>query len=183
MTAKRTNRQLRDAFFDAIRRRRPDAVKEMKFEFLRPRTALSERPDLLGRIARALEKHGRFTREEFIPTDRVLHCDIFIPSEKLVVEIDEAQHFTRPRALSLGAYPRSAPVGFSKREWIRRSLETDARDNDPPYRDEQRAFRDAMRDLLLPLHGFKPVRRIFIGELESDIETNGKWRRLLDGSL
>lgn len=164
-----SHKQLRDAFFATFQQRYPDAIREESFNFLRPRSALSNYPELLNPVAKALEKHGRFSRNEFLPTDRTLHCDIFIPKKKLIIEIDERQHFTKLRALSLKAYPASARVDFSIDEWIQRSLSMDVKDNDPPYRDEQRAFLDAMRDLLLPIHGFKPVRRVFIKDLESTV--------------
>jgi hypothetical protein len=40
-----------------------------------------------------------------------------------------------------------------------------AGDNSPIYRDEQRAFYDAVRDILLPEFGFKPV----VGIYENDV--------------
>jgi very-short-patch-repair endonuclease len=98
-------------------------------------------------------------------TNGKLSFDFFVPGINLVIEFDERQHFTLPRAASLRAYPNNAKLGFDKEKWIRLCEDINAGDNSPAYRDEQRAFYDAIRDIMAPRVGLKPVIRIY----ESDI--------------
>lgn len=90
-----------------------------------------------------------------------LCCDFYIPACRLVIEFDEKQHFTPLRAESLRAYPTGTTVGFSKERWTDLCDEIRAGDNSPIYRDEQRAFYDSVRDILLPELGYAPVLRVF----------------------
>lgn len=94
-----------------------------------------------------------------------LSFDFFVPGKCLVIEFDERQHFTLPRAASLRAYPDRTTLGFDKGKWIQLCEEINAGDNSPEYRDEQRAFYDAIRDIMAPRIGLKPVIRIY----ESDV--------------
>jgi len=98
-------------------------------------------------------------------TNRMLSFDFFVTRINVAVEFDERQHFTLPRAASLRAYPDSAMLGYDKGKWIRLCEEINAGDNSPAYRDEQRAFYDAIRDIMAPRIGLKPVIRIY----ESDV--------------
>lgn len=90
-----------------------------------------------------------------------LCCDLYLPAQRLIIEFDEKQHFTLPRAASLRAYPRNVRLAFDRERWIRLSSEIRAGDHNPPYRDEQRAFYDSVRDLLAPELGYLPVLRLF----------------------
>ncbi|MGA2262880.1 MAG: hypothetical protein ABSH28_15780 [Acidobacteriota bacterium] len=87
-----------------------------------------------------------------------LACDFYLPDQRLIVEYDERQHFTRPRALSLALYPSELDLGFDRAEWIRSCERTDAHDSSPAYRDEQRAYYDAVRDILAAQNGVRLVR-------------------------
>jgi len=93
----------------------------------------------------------------FTPGKKLL-CDFYVPQEQLIIEYDERQHFTEPRALSLGEYPLELSLGFDRRGWIDECRKVLARDNDPRYRDEQRAFYDALRDILAARSGFTLIR-------------------------
>jgi very-short-patch-repair endonuclease len=99
----------------------------------------------LEQIFTALRSHRGFT--SFARPGQRLRCDILIPSQKLIVEYDERQHFTIPRAIALRLYPAEIAIGFDRGEWIAHCETIAATDNDPPYRDEQRAFYDSVRDL------------------------------------
>jgi hypothetical protein len=79
------------------------------------------------------------------------------------VEFDEAQHFTRPRALALERYAASLNVGFSRQRWLQLCAELNRHDNSPPYRDEQRAWFDMLRDFAPACLGLQPVVRIYAG--------------------
>jgi hypothetical protein len=114
--------------------------------------------DLMGTLVavesvRGLSIQGR--------KNHVLRCDFYLPAHRMIIEFDERQHFTLPRAASLRAYPTTVPLGFDKERWIALCEEIQAADNDPFYRDEQRAFYDSIRDIVAPKMGFKPVVRIF----------------------
>lgn len=90
-----------------------------------------------------------------------LSCDFYLPEVNLIIEFDERQHFTSLREASLKAYPSDIKIGFDKQRWIDLSIKIKAGDNNPIYRDEQRAFYDSLRDIIAPQIGLKPVVRIF----------------------
>ncbi len=64
----------------------------------------------------------------------------------------------------LSAYPDDHPIGFSRDRWIALCEKLNARDNDPPYRDEQRAWYDALRDIIPSLEGLQPTVRIYASD-------------------
>jgi hypothetical protein len=114
--------------------------------------------DDLKTIYEALQKHRDF--KEFIRAKRLPSGDFFIPKQKLIVEFDESQHFTLPRRITLTNYPESLDLGFDKNKWMRLCETINAKDNDPPYRDEQRAWYDTLRDFLPSIRGLKPITRL-----------------------
>jgi hypothetical protein len=97
----------------------------------------------------------------------------------LILEVDERQHFNHYRALTLERYPRSVRVAFPLKVWIERSWRRKPSSGgrasrpcpplfpDPGGRHQQRAFRDALADLLPQLYGWMPTLRI------ADFEVNG----------
>jgi len=98
----------------------------------------------LATIYQALQKlRGHF---EFAKAKKLPRVDFFIPSEKIIIEFDESQHFTEPRGIALGLYPKTKQYGFSVDRWRNLCRYLNKRDNDPPYRDEQRAWYDTLRD-------------------------------------
>ena len=94
-----------------------------------------------------------------------LACDFFIPSENLIIEYDENQHFTEQRAESLAHYPSNQNLSFNKDKWREACANIKATDNDPLYRDEQRAFYDSVRDILAARNGI-PLIRIKHGDYD-----------------
>lgn len=87
------------------------------------------------------------------------------------IEIDEMQHFTSSRLRTLELYPPRAPVGFDVRvyadlcrQWAPRAdkyrAAKDATGFGPGGRQRQRAYNDALRDLVIPAMGHPPVIRI-----------------------
>jgi len=64
----------------------------------------------------------------------------------------------KPRAVALKSYPANLKLGFDRKGWLDRCLELNARDNDPPYRDEQRAWYDTLRDFCGLILGLPTVR-------------------------
>jgi copper chaperone CopZ len=105
--------------------------------------------------------------EKFVYTDTLPNCDYFVPNPGFVVEFDESQHFTAPRKISLQNYPRNLKVGFSLSKWGALCDKINAKDNDPLYRDEQRAWYDTLRDFLPGLNGnLEPTIRLYSEEMQ-----------------
>ena len=117
--------------------------------------------DTLQRVLSALTAYRGYG--DFIKSERLPRCDFFVPDPGFLVEFDESQHFTIPRKTALSRYPPDSNVGFSIDRWISLCDEHNAKDNDPPYRDEQRAWYDTLRDMVPPLHGLGPTIRIYGG--------------------
>jgi len=111
--------------------------------------------DLVRQLRERLASHRSV--DNFSTPGRALRCDFYIPRANLIIEYDERQHFTEPRALTLELYP-SLSLGFDPRRWLSVCREIRSRDNDPPYRDEQRAFYDALRDILSQANGTQLIR-------------------------
>ena len=115
-----------------------------------------------------------------------------------LVEIDEQQHFNEFRARTLLLYPKGAPLGFPLDLWLAQSQQRVARSGGgwgrptPPLfpmtggRHRQRAFRDALADLLPPLYGFAPTLQIGDFEVQPWIWDRGaapRLRRLIEPRL
>jgi len=126
--------------------------------------------------------HKDFVRSQTLP-----NCDFFVPSPGFIVEYDESQHFTACRKISFSKYPENLKLGFEREKWIRLCETINAKDNDPRYRDEQRAWYDTLRDFIPVTCGLEPTIRIFSQdfrwcslnpEIPSDV---GTFRNLLEG--
>lgn len=113
----------------------------------------------LWEIFHSLQNHRGY--RYFVRARKLSRCDFFVPDPGVIVEFDESQHFTIPRKLSLLHYPDSLKLGFSRRKWIRLCDEIQAKDNDPCFRDEQRAWYDALRDFLPSMIGLLPTIRLY----------------------
>lgn len=119
----------------------------------------------LRRIAAALKTYRGFGLTDFVRRSTLAGSDYWVPDPGFLVEFDESQHFTHPRKLALAAYPDAHPLGFPRRRWMALCDEVGAQDNDPPFRDEQRAWYDALRDLVPSLHGLRPTIRLYASDL------------------
>lgn len=93
-----------------------------------------------------------------------------------IVEVDEVQHFTTARLRSFSYYPGDVPLGFAVDEY-RRVIERWRVTGDrafahrvstdfprPGCRQAQRAYNDALRDLLAPTFTGLPVIRVALPE-------------------
>ena len=115
----------------------------------------------IKKIFSALQNHRG--HKVLVRTKNLPRCDFFVPNQGFIVEFDESQHFTLPRMISLQNYPKNFTAGFSIKRWMALCEEIDSKDNAPPFRDEQRAWYDTLRDFL-PLHlGLKPTVRLYAG--------------------
>ena len=115
--------------------------------------------DKLKEICESLQNHRGF--KEFVKAKTLPNCDFFVPDPGFIVEFDESQHFTKPRIITLRNYPEKLELGFDKEGWIALCEKINAKDNDPPYRDEQRAWYDTLRDYLPIIKCLKPTIRLF----------------------
>lgn len=113
----------------------------------------------LQKIYTALQAHRGF--ERFAMTKTLNRVDFLICASGLVVEFDESQHFTYPRYLSLANYPKDLEIGYNRERWMTLALKFDCHDNDPPHRDEQRAWYDTLRDFSSVLRQSPPTVRVF----------------------
>ena len=129
-------------------------------------------------IYQALQGYRGF--DNFVKAKRLPRVDFFIPDQKLIVEFDESQHFTEPRAIALVLYPNKDYFGFSLEKWSNLCRDLDKRDNDPPYRDEQRAWYDTLRDFVPLFWGAGQTVRLYSRDFvwcsldpnkESDLQT------------
>lgn len=89
-----------------------------------------------------------------------------------ILEFDEKQHFNRYRARTLGFYADQVLLAFPVEVWVSHSEQKTGLEGGgfgkpkPPLfpgdggRHRQRAFRDALCDILPPGHGFLPTLRI-----------------------
>jgi len=106
----------------------------------------SELSETLSHIYSALVNHRNHS--SFVKSGTLQRCDVYIPSRKIVIETDETQHFTYPRYIALANYPRSVSIGYDLDWYMQACKSKRAVDNDPEYRDEQRAWYDTIRDFL-----------------------------------
>ena len=105
--------------------------------------------------------------KNFVYAATLPNCDYFVPDPGFVVEFDESQHFTIPRKIALLSYPYKSKSGFSLGQWAFTCDKTRAKDNDPYYRDEQRAWYDTLRDFLPELQGnLEPTVRLYSKEMQ-----------------
>jgi hypothetical protein len=113
--------------------------------------------DALGQIYSALQRYRQF--EQFVRVSKLSRVDFFISQRSLIVEFDESQHFTKPRDISLSLYPPI--ITLSVKKWRELCRKLDKRDNDPPFRDEQRAWYDTLRDFAPMLLGSGQTIRLY----------------------
>jgi hypothetical protein len=99
-----------------------------------------------------------------------IKCDYFISSgDKIIIEYDEEQHFTKARSITFEHYPNNFKIRFDKDKWKELCEQLDRHDNVPAYRDEQRAFRDAIRDIEADKNKYK-LFRIYNGQYDFNDE-------------
>ena len=115
-------------------------------------------------IYEALQDNRGF--KDFVKAETLPPCDYYIPNPGFILEFDESQHFTKPREIALSRYPEELRLGFDRNRWKNLCEKLNRRDNDPPYRDEQRAWYDTLRDFLPEYRGLKPTVRLFAKDFE-----------------
>lgn len=95
--------------------------------------------------------------KDFAKKNITLRCDFVCEGKKLIIEYDERQHFSEARRVSLLSYS-DISVYYNRQLWIDACRDIQAKDNQPPNRDEVRAYYDSIRDINASKHGYKLVR-------------------------
>ena len=116
---------------------------------------------VLRDVAAVLEGYRGYGVGTFVRTRMLAGCDYWVPDPGFIVEFDESQHFTNLRKLALAVYADGHSLGFAAGRWLELCEQHDARDNDPPFRDEQRAWYDTLRDLVPSTVGLRPTVRLY----------------------
>jgi hypothetical protein len=110
---------------------------------------------------------------------RRVDCVLRLPSSPpRIIEVDESQHFNDYRAQTLKLYPADLALAFDRNLWIahseagRKLAGVGFGKPRPPLfpgeggRHRQRAFRDALTDILPQEYGFEPTLRIAYFEVD-----------------
>ncbi len=142
--------------------------------------------DALKKIYESLQNYRG--NKDFVKSDVLAGCDYFVPDPGFILEFDESQHFTLARKTALENYPEDLKLGFSREKWIQLCDKLKSADNDPPYRDEQRAWYDTLRDFLPLIKGLKPTVRIYEKDCllcsldPEDARDRGMFKHMLENS-
>lgn len=152
---KRKYEPQKQALLEILKERFGTVTCESTFPWLK----VPDRNDLDGPLAEILQALEEMRgHSDFLNTGHRLQCDFVVPHERIIVEYDERQHFTMQRQKSLEFYPSDVELGFDKNEWMASCAALRATDSSPQYRDEQRAFYDALRDIYAVHNGYKIIR-------------------------
>ena len=116
----------------------------------------------LTQIHESLQKYRG--HKTFVKAKKLPNVDFFIPEPGFIVEFDESQHFTKPREIALSCYSDELPLGFNKDKWVNLCGTLNKKDNDPAYRDEQRAWYDSLRDFAPGILKINPTIRLYASD-------------------
>jgi len=150
-----TAKSQKKALLRLLQKHYENVEKEKKFGWLRTPNCDSL-PDEYKEIVSALSKYRNQTG--FQISNYKLGCDFVIDQQKLIIEYDENQHFSKARKITLENYPSSIQLNYSLQAWIMACEKIYTRDNDPVDRDERRAFYDTVRDIEAFKHGYTLIR-------------------------
>ena len=128
---------------------------EVTFDWLIVPSSVSMDKEISSIAAKLTSNRGHIG---FFKPGISLKCDFFILHKKYIIEYDERQHFTIPRDISLSLYPDNLNLGFDIKDWRKYCQRIKAKDPDPPYRDEQRAFYDSLRDIFAAQNSYHLIR-------------------------
>ncbi|MCK4346984.1 MAG: hypothetical protein KAW47_00055 [Thermoplasmatales archaeon] len=128
---------------------------EKKFDWLKTPVP-NKLPSEYRQIFEALITYRN--HNSFLNPNYQLLCDIVLDDQKLIIEYDENQHFSKARQITLENYPEHISLGYSKSDWVDACIKINAKDNSPIDRDEKRAFYDTVRDIEAQRHGYTLIR-------------------------
>ncbi|TCX56100.1 hypothetical protein C1I38_00860 [Dehalobacter sp. 12DCB1] len=129
-----------------------DVVSEKTFDWMTTPIDDREYPYLVPAL------HAYRGRIGFDKRGYKLRCDFVCESQKLIIEYDERQHFSLARKAALESYPSDLTLYFDKQKWISACESIQAKDSDPPNRDEIRAYYDSIRDIRSVQNGYRLIR-------------------------
>lgn len=130
---------------------------------------------------------------EKAPTRERRRLDVIVSwadGSSQVVEIDEEQHFTAERFITLDHYPAESTIGYSLAAWRAESaVPRRARGGGwgracPPLfpgaggRHRRRAFRDMLADLLPPQYGWRPTVRLHAATVAASLGSSEESPRI-----
>ena len=110
-------------------------------------------------LQRKARTGGRLGAAEPLVRIWSLSYDIYSPRFRCFIEVDEYQHFSRPRLLRIARNKPAYPEHFW-RETFPRLVRKPKIDHDPPHRDELRAYLDECREVLPLAYGLRPTLRV-----------------------
>lgn len=97
--------------------------------------------------------------------------DFYLPELKVIIELDERQHFTYERWLTLNLYPNE-DFCYDISTWRDLCFRYQIKDKDPLTRDWKRAFRDTIRDLRARENNIPLIRLLVNNYNAINIERN-----------
>lgn len=114
---------------------------------------------------------GGIEEEQAAKRLQVLPGDFFHEESGVFIEVDEHQHFTSYRLATLDLYPDDVPLGYDREQYRelcqqwgpkadRYRANKEAIGFGPGGRQRQRAYNDALRDLVTPALGHPAVIRV-----------------------
>jgi hypothetical protein len=117
----------------------------------------------LQKIYLALQNYRNHKKFISYRVKKLPAVDYFVVNQNFIVEVDESQHFTKPRKITLQNYPQNLNLGFDKQKWIKLCEQLDRHDNDPnPWRDETRSWYETLRDFTPSILNMNPTIRLYI---------------------
>lgn len=130
-----------------------------------------EAESAFGPLDRIFSDLGGDTETQEAKQTTALDGDFIHPPTGTMIEIDEVQHFTSYRMRTFAHYPADASLGFDSDEYVdlcrkycrtadAYRLNKAAAGFGPGGRQRQRAYNDALRDLVIPAMGKPPLIRI-----------------------
>lgn len=113
-----------------------------------------------------------------------LAFDFVCENQKMIIEYDERQHFTKQRKIALMSYPSDINLYYNRELWIKACDDINAKmeKENSPFRDETRAFYDSVRDIEAYRHGYKLIR-IMHGQFDFARENAREYFLELMGAL
>jgi hypothetical protein len=131
----------------------------------------------LDKIYKKLQHYRNY--KKFVFVKKLPNVDFFAIQPGIIIEFDEPQHFTELRKIALSTYQNGLNLWFDKDRWQSLCTKLNRKDNNPFYRDEQRAWYDTLRDFAPKMLNLKPTIRLYASDFvwcslnptnESDIE-------------
>lgn len=138
-----------------------DIEREKRYEWCTSIYDIDEVRNIINNIYSL--KHMDFVAKRI----SLLPFDFVCEKQKIIIEYDERQHFTKQRYLALQGYSKEICLQYDKDYWKELCVQVDAKMNKKadPFRDEKRALYDSIRDIAAYRNGYT-LFRIFHGQID-----------------